>query len=830
MALLPTSLPPPLLKQEPLPAANGMKPLVESTDSPSVSMEERSPDPFVTFTSSMVPNQSTVANGSLPFGFFFCPVVNNSIGYSPPVLRREPIRCSKCAAFVNPYCKVDKETGNWNCIFCSHTNSTGARDYATDDCKSALELLEAAVDWLPPSDTNLRSFSLPGEPASGGGTAPPLVYAIDESLDAEEAVEVAAAVLSAVQALPPNTLVGVLTYGASVAVYDLTLSGSGVATCEVLSGAHPPAPALLRPLLYGTGAYLAPVHAALPALKALLSSLRPNCPARPRALRDRCLGPALEVAVALLRGNTNAGTSHHVGGRVLVIAGGHPSLGPGGWPADEDHPQRDALMAEAAEYLEHLGRRAQTQGVFVDVLAGARAPVGVALLEPLVREAGGCLVLHEGFGERFARDLRGAPARLHGARGQVDMRASCNVALSRLIGPVSSLPAGAVSQGEAHGGGVGSSGAEERWSENTCLMHTLEPGLALAGVLLLTEEVLEDAVYFQFVVRYLPVDSSSSSGSPVMRVVTRRLGVAPSLQAYLQAVHPDTAALLTAKLTVLNVQKGEESSPNGGRAVRALQAGIGPRLLDAARTLQPQAPATKGLRSMVRALPEEVSVLASRLYSLERGPLLGDVLGHPDERRALQARFLSASPPLASIILSPSLYVYGGNGSFTQLPAVDLAMLSDAVLVLDHATEIFIWTGLERVEGTSEGPSAEVQGEVDAFVETLCQERFPYPVIRSFKEGSSMSRYLTCRLEPLHKEGTSQQEARFPALCLLDPKKREKLQQKLANTEELSFGEWMCKIPLRVSNTDTYDIFVRKTNSVIQGDIIQGNSLEYPLM
>jgi hypothetical protein len=47
------------------------------------------------------------------------------------------------------------------------------------------------------------------------------------------------------------------------------VSQVGVATADVVAGTVPPTAAALRPLLYGSGAYLVPVHTCLPLVRLL---------------------------------------------------------------------------------------------------------------------------------------------------------------------------------------------------------------------------------------------------------------------------------------------------------------------------------------------------------------------------------------------------------------------------------------------------------------------------------------------------------------------------------------------------------------------------------
>ena len=243
-----------------------------------------------------VPNLTAMANGPLPLGFVWTPLAPSGDAPPPPVLRRQPVRCDQCGAYANRYTPVRSETGRWECVFCLNENTPTSRDYASAaGVQNSLELLESVVDWqqhVTPAD---RSFGDAAQAAT-----PPVLYLIDESVEEDELSELRAAVMTAVRTLPPSTPVGIITYGTSVSAYDL--SQVGVATADLVSGTVPPTAAALRPLLYGSGAYLVPVHTCLPIVELVLGALRPCVdPATPAANRDRCLGPALEVPPALVR-------------------------------------------------------------------------------------------------------------------------------------------------------------------------------------------------------------------------------------------------------------------------------------------------------------------------------------------------------------------------------------------------------------------------------------------------------------------------------------------------------------------------------------------------
>ena len=63
------------------------------------------------------------------------------------------------------------------------------------------------------------------------------------------------------------------------------------------------------------------------------------------------------------------------------------------------------------------------------------------------------------------------------------------------------------------------------------------------------------------------------------------------------------------------------------------------------------------------------------MYQMQRGPMLGDVAGHSDEKALLQATFLAATAPTALLMVSPVLYLQSAEASsFQPMPALDLAL------------------------------------------------------------------------------------------------------------------------------------------------------------
>ena len=332
-------------------------------------------DTRVAATCSAFPRTKALANaGSLPLGALVSPFAPPAVGApaEDPPLRRDPARCARCVAFVSPFCAVDTANGMWRCCFCGCDNSDamfavgapGAAagfpeltrvdvEYLTDAAAAAF--VGIGGDLRPLVGTGLLDVSPLGS-ASGAGSAstpPAVVFVVDESMDDDESASLRRSLLRCVRGSDPSTRVGFLTYAAAVAAYDLSVN-TGVAAAEVLPGSRSPTPEDVEDLVGDGRMYVAPLSECADAIDAIVSSLRPASGGGSVRRRPRCLGPALETAVALLRHGTTGGGGGTAGGRVVVCASGPATRGPGGVAADEDSELFDFEEKAAKEYVDEL--------------------------------------------------------------------------------------------------------------------------------------------------------------------------------------------------------------------------------------------------------------------------------------------------------------------------------------------------------------------------------------------------------------------------------------------------------------------------------------------
>jgi hypothetical protein len=151
-----------------------------------------------------------------------------------------------------------------------------------------------------------------------------------------------------------------------------------------------------------------------------------------------------------------------------------------------------------------------------------------------------------------------------------------------------------------------------------------------------------------------------------------------SVSAYLESVQDEVAAILMAKRTLLRAKNHSD--------VMDMRGTIDERIKDIALKFGSLVP-----KSKLHQFPKELSALSELLFHLRRGPLLGSIVGHEDERSVLRNLFLNASSDLSLRMVAPRCLMHREGGTFEELPAYDLAMQSDTAVVLDHGTDVFIW-------------------------------------------------------------------------------------------------------------------------------------------
>ncbi|KAL6223337.1 hypothetical protein ACLB2K_006724 [Fragaria x ananassa] len=715
--------------------------------------------PYVLFSAHKMLKQKKQANvPSLGFGALVSP--GREVSPGPQIIQRDPHRCHSCGAYANIYCNILLGSGQWQCVICRELNGSEGEYISSskEELSNYPELSSPMVDYVQ-TGNNRPGFV----PVSDSRMSAPIVLVIDECLDEPHLWHLQSSLHAFVDSLPPTMRIGIVLYGRTVSVYDF--SEESIASADVLPGDKSPCQEYLKALIYGTGIYLSPMHASLPVAHAIFSSLRPYKLNVPEASRDRCLGTAVEVALAIIRGpsaDISRGVIKRSGGnsRIIVCAGGPNTYGPGSVPHSFSHPNYAHLEKTALKWMERLGQEAHRHNTVVDILCAGQCPIRVPVLQPLAKASGGVFVLHDDFGEAFGVNLQRASARAAGSCGFLAIRCSDDILITQVVGPGE----------EAH------VDTHETFKNDTSLyiqMPSVEETQCFSLSLENKRDIRTEYVYFQFTIQYLNVYQADIS-----RVITVRLPTVNSVSAYLESVQDEVAAVLIAKRTLLRAKNSSDAFD--------MRSTIDERIKDIALKFGSQVPKSKQYR-----FPKEIPLLPELLFHLRRGPLLGSIVGHEDERSVLRNLFLNASFDLSLRMVAPRCLMHREGGTFEELPAYDLAMQSDAAVVLDHGTDVFIWLGAEL--SSDEAKSAAALAACRTLAEEISELRFPAPRILSFKEGSSRARYFVSRLIPAHKDPPYEQasEARFPQLRTLTIEQRTKLKSSFVSFDDPSFCEWV---------------------------------------
>ncbi|KDP28342.1 hypothetical protein JCGZ_14113 [Jatropha curcas] len=713
--------------------------------------------PCVLFSAHKVLKQKKLANvPSLGFGALISP--GREISPGPQIIQRDPHRCQNCGAYSNLYSKILLGSGQWQCVLCRTLNGSGGEYIAPskEDLRNFPEMSSPMVDYVQTG--NKRPGFIP---VSDSRMSAPIILVIDDCLDEPHLQHLQSSLHAFVDSLPPTARIGIILYGRTVSVYDF--SEESMASADVLPGDKSPSQESLKALIYGTGVYLSPMHASKEVAHQIFSSLRPYKLNIAEASRDRCLGTAVEVALGIIQGPSaemSRGVVKRAGGnsRIIVCAGGPNTYGPGSVPHSFSHPNYPHMEKMALKWMEHLGHEAHRHNTVVDILCAGTCPVRVPVLQPLAKASGGVLVLHDDFGEAFGVNLQRASSRASGSQGLLEIRCSNDILITQVVGPGE----------EAH------IDTHETFKNDMSLsiqMLSVEETQSFALSMETKGDIKNDFVYFQFAIQY-----SSIYQADISRVITVRLPAVDSISTYLESVQDEVAAILIAKRTLLRAKNYSDAVD--------MRATIDERIKDIALKFGSQVP-----KSKLHRFPKELSSLPEFLFHLRRGPLLGSIVGHEDERSVLRNLFLNASFDLSLRMVAPRCLMHREGGTFEELPAYDLAMQSNTAVVLDHGTNVFIWLGSELA--ADEGRSAAALAACRTLAEELTELRFPAPRILAFKEGSSQARYFVSRLIPAHKDPPYEQEARFPQLRSLTTEQRTKLKCSFIHFDDPSFCEWM---------------------------------------
>ncbi|XP_072031206.1 protein transport protein Sec23A-like isoform X9 [Amphiura filiformis] len=675
-----------------------------------------------------------------------------------PPIQYDPVMCTRstCRAILNPFCQVDYRAKLWTCNFCFQRNQFPRQYQGISEQHQPAELIP--------------QFSTIEYTLTRGHTAPPIyLLVIDTCMDEEDLQALKESLQMSLSLLPPNALVGLITYGRMVQVHELGCEGCSKSYVfrgtkdltakqiqEMLGigrlagqaqarGNAPQQPQQQQPM----NRFLQPVHKCDMNLTDLLGELqRDPWPVGTAKRPLRSTGVALSIAVGLLEC-----TFPNSGARIMLFIGGPGTQGPGMVVADElktpirshhDIEKDNArYMRKAIKHYEALAGRASTNGHTIDIYSCALDQTGLHEMKYCPNLTGGHMVMADSFNTSlfkqtfqrvFSKDLKGEFKMAFG--GVLEVKTSRELKISGAIGPCTSMNVKGPSVSDTE---IGVGG--------TCQWKFC--GIYPNSTVALFFEVVNQhnapipqggRGCVQFVTQY-----QHSSGQRRVRVTTLARNWADAqtnIQHISAGFDQEAAAALMARIAVYRAENEE-----GPDVLRWLD-----RML--IRLCQKFGDYHKDDPNSFR-FAENFSLYPQFMFHMRRSQFLQVFNNSPDETSYYRHILLREDITQSLIMIQPILYSYSFGG--TEPVLLDTSsILPDRILLMDTFFQILIFHG-ETIDSWKEQKFQDQPGhenfkqllnapQDDA--QEILQNRFPMPRYIVCGQGSSQARFLLCRVNP----------------------------------------------------------------------------------
>jgi hypothetical protein len=544
------------------------------------------------FSSYSIPNQVSVATESpLPMGALVSPAVH--LHPAPQRFTAAPQECATCGASVNLYSRlvpVPQTAGQqyegahaWVCTLCSATQlwasrinhfvssgsatpalstpSAASPAYQSPTTQAALVPVELAhkvlesVTPVSPSAAALGPTVFPssvaanravthGNPRSTGA-GQNFFFVLDRNISRAECTEMVRSINHLVSNdLPADAGLFLITFGHTVALYDLRVKNSTLAAAQIFPGDTPPTiedletyiseaedaagRRLVNPMA------LPRVSAAKDQLSDALDAFEQSAAAleAQKLLQPRALGAAVEWALAIVsagregdrlltqRLNNSAGKtaapnsepaldeelppgSSFMHSTILILTSGPPDFGPGETTLESS----TAENSRAAEFFAAVGARARKLNTEIHYACAGQGFFAAHIVRKMVEKAGGEVFLHKTFGRDFLADITTAMQRPIGYGGELEIFFSSGLKITRVIGAVAELkqlgprdPNKDVVDSSA--APVFSHGSASSVNRMRLTLANCRPDQAISLFYTLAEDLPQDYVYLQFRFRW----------------------------------------------------------------------------------------------------------------------------------------------------------------------------------------------------------------------------------------------------------------------------------------------------------------------------------------
>ncbi|CAF9926584.1 GTPase-activating protein S23 [Imshaugia aleurites] len=693
----------------------------------------------------------------VPIGALYTPLKEKP---DTPLLQYEPVTCKvPCRAVLNPFATVDTRARLWICPFCLSRNGLPAhyKDITQDNIPPELHPASTTIEYR----------------LARSAPAPPIfVYVVDTCQEEDSLKALKDSLVMSLSLLPPNALVGLVTFGTMAQVHELgytecaksfVFRGSkdyaakqvqemlGLSTSGMRTNV-PPQPGRPAPVMGPAARFLLPVQQCEFQLTNALEQLQKDpWPVANDKRSLRCTGVALSVAVGLLETSFQ-----NAGGRIMLFAGGPATEGPGlvvgpelREPIRSHHDiDRDNIKyyKKALKFYDNLAKRVSHNGHIIDIFAGCLDQVGLLEMKGLSNSTGGHMILTDSFTssqfkQSFVRvfDKDATDNLLMGFNASLEVLTTKELKVTGLIGHAVSLNKKSNSVGETECG-IGNTCSWKMCGIDPTASYGLYFEIANQGGPAQHQQGPQKGM-MQFLTFY-----QHSSGQFHLRVTTvaRNLSGPAGDPAIAQSFDQEAAAVLMSRIAVFKAEV--DDGPDVLRWVDRMLI----RLCSRFAEYRKDDPSSFRLEKNFTLYPQF-------MFHLRRSHFLQVFNSSPDEtafyRHVLNHEYVGDS----LVMIQPTLdsYTFDQEGSVPVL--LDSASIHPThILLLDTFFQILIFhgetmaewrkAGYQDQEGYENFKSILEQPKEDA--RELVQDRFPLPRFIICDAGGSQARFLLAKLNP----------------------------------------------------------------------------------
>jgi len=650
---------------------------------------------------------------------------------------------------------------------------------------------------LPPhyadiSETNLPAelipnfttveYNLPRQPAP----PPVFLFVLDTCLREDELRTAKEYVIKSLALLPPESFVGLITFGMNVHLHVLAeaecsksyvlkgekeytaqkvaellslgfAGGRGVASTAAMGrGAGPQGgglngyPGEDKAQAFGAARFLQPVSECDFTLTSILEELQIDpWPVAANQRAKRCTGSALSIAVALLE-TCHAG----FGARIELLVGGPGTMEPGkvaGMELGDVLRSHSDIEKEQAPYVkkalavyEGIAARAVNAGHTIDIWACSLDQVGLYEMKSCVDRTAGVFVMAESFNHpMFKRSFEMFFARdendhlMLGAQASLEVLTSREFKIAGAIGPVASLNKASACVSQEMEIGIGGTSA---WR-----LCSIDPSTTVSVYFEIVnnhnQPIPEGQYrYVQFVTKY-----QHSSGQYRQRVstVAGRWTDGANLAEISSGFDQEAAAVLLARMAVYKTEN--EEAFDILRWLDRMLIRLCSRFADFQKD---------SVESFT--LSPNFSLYPQFMFNLRRSQFLQVFNSSPDET-AYYRSYLNRENTLNGLLMiQPTVMAYSLSGPPCPVLLDVTSIKADVILLLDTFFYIICFYGDTiaqwRKAGYHQDPKHEnfrnlLQAPKDDAAAIL-DERFPYARYIESDQNGSQARFLLAKLNP----------------------------------------------------------------------------------